>query len=123
MPREADDNAGHRLLRVQGILLEELRALLRDDVHDPALDAVRVVAVVLSVDYRHARVHFVLGGPDRTEVRAVMRALERATPFLRARLADAIEMKRIPDLRFVFDGVSSAAPSAAPSADGEGAKP
>jgi ribosome-binding factor A len=105
--RRDDEGAGHRHLRVQGLVLEELRALLRDDVNDPALGDVRVVAVVLSVDYRYARVHFVLGGAESVAVRSIERALERATPFLRARLADAIEMKRVPDLRFVFDGVAS----------------
>ncbi len=105
--RRDDEGAGHRHLRVQGLVLEELRALLRDDVTDPALGEVRVVAVVLSVDYRHARVHFVLSGAESAEVRLIERALERATPFLRARLADAIEMKRVPDLRFVFDGIAS----------------
>ena len=104
--RRDDEGAGHRHLRVQGPVLEELRALLRDDVTDPALGDVRVVAVVLSVDYRNAKVHFVLGGtPDAR--RPAEQALGRATPFLRARLADAIEMKRVPDLRFVFDGVTS----------------
>jgi ribosome-binding factor A len=104
-----DDEAtsGHRHLRVQGLLLDELRSLLRDDVHDPTLAGVRVVAVVLSVDYRHARVHFVLGPADAGASRAVEKALERATPFLRARVADAIDMKRVPDLRFVFDGVAA----------------
>jgi ribosome-binding factor A len=92
---------------VQSLVLEELRALLRDDVSDPDLDNVRIVAVVLSVDYRHARVHFVLSGA-MGEPRAVHRALERATPFLRARLAEAVEMKRVPELRFVFDGIEPA---------------
>jgi len=105
--RRDDEGAGHRHLRVQGLVLEELRALLRDDVNDPALGEVRVVAVVLSVDYRHARVHFVLSGAESAEVRSIERGLERAAPFLRARLADAIEMKRVPDLRFVFDGIAS----------------
>ena len=106
--RRDDEGAGHRHLRVQGLVLEELRALLRDDVSDPALGEVRIVAVVLSVDYRHARVHFVLSGAEGAHVRFIERGLERATPFLRARLADAIEMKRVPDLRFVFDGIASA---------------
>ena len=88
------------------LVLEELRALLRDDVSDPDLGDVRIVAVVLSVDYRHARVHFTLSGPA-FEPRIVQRALERATPFLRARLADAVEVKRVPELRFVFDGIQS----------------
>ena len=104
--RRDEEGAGHRHLRVQSLVLEELRALLRDDASDPALTTVRVVAVVLSVDYRNAKVHFVLSGAPETR-RPAEQALERATPFLRARLADAIDMKRTPDLRFVFDGVAS----------------
>jgi ribosome-binding factor A len=101
--RREQEVAGHRHERVQSLLLEELRALLRDDVSDPALATVRVAAVVLSVDYRHAKLHFVVrGGPDSAD--AAHRALQRATPFLRARLAEAVEMKRVPELRFVFDG-------------------
>ncbi len=102
--RRDEEGAGHRHLRVQSVLLEELRALLRDDVSDPVLESARIAAVVLSVDYRHARVHFVLRG-STVEPRLVQRALERATPFLRARIAEAVEMKRVPELRFVFDGI------------------
>jgi ribosome-binding factor A len=104
--RREDEGAGHRHARLEGLVLEELRALLRDDVSDPALVDVGITNLVLSVDYRHARVHFALrdGGPG-SRARAE-HALVRATPFLRARLADAIDMKRIPDLRFVFDGVA-----------------
>ena len=113
---EEKEGAGHRHLRLQSLIFEELRALLRDDVTDPALTAVAITAVVLSVDYRHARVHFALGpvspldGP-RGNARAreeAERALARAAPFLRARLADEIELKRTPDLRFVFDGIATA---------------
>jgi ribosome-binding factor A len=109
MRRDDDsDCAGHRHARLQGLILEELRALLRDDVADPALASVRVTATVLSVDYRQARVHFATLGnrrdPDQTRAGAE-RALVRATSFLRARLADALDLKRVPDLRFLFDGV------------------
>ena len=103
--RREEEGAGHRHERVQGLILEELRALMRDDVSDPALADVRITAVVLSVDFRYARVHFALvGGAEQR--RNVERALVRVTPFLRTRLGDAVEMKRIPDLRFVFDGVA-----------------
>ena len=103
----AGAGAGHRHARLQELLLEELRSLLRDDVSDPALGDVWVTAVVLSVDYRHARVHFTVTGQgeqDEPSHSARQRAFERATPFLRAQLADAIDLKRVPDLRFVFDG-------------------
>jgi ribosome-binding factor A len=108
-----DESSGHRHERVQGLIFEELEALLRDDVSDPALADVRITAVVLSVDYRHARVHFAVASPDATR-QVIERALARATPFFRARLADAIEVKRVPDLRFVFDGVAPPATGGAP---------
>lgn len=104
-----EDGAGHRHARLEFLIRDELRSLLSDDISDPALADVRVSAVVLSVDYRHARVHFALhrdeGDAERERRRAEL-ALLRATPFLRRRLAEAIECKRIPDLRFVFDGIS-----------------
>jgi ribosome-binding factor A len=109
MKREDEkEGAGHRHLRLQGLIFEELRALLRDDVSDPALMSVRVTAVVLSVDYRHARIHYALGlsSNSHSEQARTERALVRATAFFRARLADAIDVKRVPDLRFVFDGVA-----------------
>jgi ribosome-binding factor A len=112
--RRDDGGAGHRHLRVQSLVLEELRALLRDDVSDPDLTDVRVVAVVLSVDYRHAKVHFVLTGEAMGGAPAAQRALARASPFLRARLAEAVEMKRVPELRFVFDGMEPSGAGGAP---------
>jgi ribosome-binding factor A len=115
--RREDESTGHRHERLQGLLFEELRALLRDDVSDPTLADVHVTAVVLSVDYRNARVHFALSAAAGAEPRPappeVQRALQRATPFLRARLAEAVDMKRTPELRFVFDGASPAAGAAA----------
>jgi ribosome-binding factor A len=106
---------------LQGLILEELRALLRDDVNDPRLFDVRIAAVVLSVDYRNVRVHFTVGTHAGLESRAVRAekeaAFARATPFLRARLAEAIDLKRVPELRFVFDGISSP-PGAGTGQDG-----
>src|SRR5258706_6887428 len=99
-----DEGAGHRHARLQELVQRELESLLRDEMEDPRLAEVRVASVVLSVDYRHARVHFtVVRSPDGSPVEpsAVSRALERATPFLRARLAEAVDLKRVPELRFV----------------------
>lgn len=101
----SQESAGHRHVRLQGLITEELRLLLRDDVADPLLTGVRITAVVLSVDFRNARVHFAvrLTDGERDQRTRVERALVRATPFLRARLSDALDLKRVPDLRFVFD--------------------
>lgn len=102
MPR-FDEGAGHRHARLQGLVLEELRALFREDVSDPRLAMVAVRAVVLSVDYRNVRVHWV--AREEVEQKKIEVALAHATPFLRSRLGESIEWKRLPELRFVFDGV------------------
>ncbi|MBI5537505.1 MAG: ribosome-binding factor A [Deltaproteobacteria bacterium] len=105
--RRSDERAGYRHARLQEILLEEIRAWLRDEAADPALQAVRITSLSLSVDYRHARVHFSVCDPgpeDPTRRKEVETALSRATHPLRAQLAIDLDLKRTPDLRFVFDG-------------------
>ena len=94
--RPEQDGPTPRHQRLEQLLLDELRGLFRDDVEDPSLQGLQIAAVVLSVDYRHLRVYY-------THTGKADRALERVTPFLRARLADAVDLKRVPELRFVRD--------------------
>jgi len=94
--RPERDGPTQRHERLEQLLLDELRGLFRDDIEDPALYGVGIAAVVLSVDYKHLRVHY-------THNRTPDRALERVTPFLRARLADAVDLKHVPSLNFIRD--------------------
>ena len=105
--------AGHRHERLSRLLREELDALVRDELTDPRLDGVRVTFVELSVDYKNVRVGFVgPGGADAThdDRDRMARALSRATPFLRARLAESVDLKVVPALRFAWDAYAAAAP-------------
>jgi ribosome-binding factor A len=61
-----------------------------------------LTAIVLSPDSKLARVHYVV--PRGRPRPAVDRAFARATGFLRGRLAEGVELKRTPDLRFIFEG-------------------
>ena len=100
-----DEHGGHRHVRLQQILEEELQSLVRDELTDPRLDGLKVVGVELSVDYRNARVKFITDKPDETQesLGKIDRALEKATRFLRARLGESVDMKRMPELHFVYD--------------------
>jgi ribosome-binding factor A len=97
--KRREEGAGHRHARLQELLLEELRSLFSDDISDPALDDVEIVAVVLAVDYRHVRVHY-------THAEDCEEALLRATPFLRRSLATALDLKIVPAIRFVREVLS-----------------
>lgn len=101
--RRETESAGHRHLRLQELILEELSSLLRDDIDDPRLEAVRIVALVLAADYRTARVHYAIKYESTASEREIAAVLARAASFLRARLMDAIDLKRAPELRFIYD--------------------
>jgi ribosome-binding factor A len=86
---------------VESAILEELSSILRDDVSDPELEGVKLTHIVLSPDGKVARIHFAVPrGRPRT---AVERAFTRATGFLRGRLAEGVELKRTPELRFIYE--------------------
>lgn len=101
MKHDGEGPFGHRHARVEAAVLDELRSILRDDVSDPELEGVRLTAVVMSVDGKSARVHFLV--PRDRPRSAVERAFARASRFMRARLADAVELKRVPELKFVYE--------------------
>jgi ribosome-binding factor A len=104
-----DEPHGHRHQRLQALLYEELDALLRGEVSDPRLEDVVFTRVELSVDYRSARVWYGVRKetpPAKPERDQIERALERATGFLRTRVAGALDLKRMPTLRFVYDDAS-----------------
>ena len=95
---DADPFAGYRHARLESLLKDEITSVVQDELDDPDLSGVAIAHVVLSVDYRHARVYFT-AGEGKNDV--AERALSRATGLLRARIADAVDLKRTPDLRFV----------------------
>jgi ribosome-binding factor A len=99
------EGSGHRHNRLQQLMEEEIGALLRDEVVDPRLDGASCTGVELSVDYRSARVRFVLPAERAVpgEIQKAERAFDKATPFFRARLGEALDLKRVPELRFVYD--------------------
>ncbi len=102
------DAARHRPHRLEHILLEQLRSLIRDEAADPALDGVRLVSLGLSIDGGHARIAYAVEATlrDAAWIERLSRdALGRATGFLRARLGDLLDLKRLPTLTFTFVGV------------------
>jgi ribosome-binding factor A len=99
------EGGGHRHTRLQQLMEEEIGALLRDEVVDPRLDGASCSGVELSVDYRSARVRFMLPAERQqpADIQKAERAFEKATAFFRARLGEALDLKRVPELRFVYD--------------------
>ena len=93
---------GSRPDRVGEELRQELSQILLSEVHDPGIGFITLTRVKVSPDLQLARVYYTQIGDDKAK-RDTVRALERATPFLRRQIAGRLRLRRVPELRFEFD--------------------
>jgi ribosome-binding factor A len=91
-----------RPARVAQLLQAELARLLQRQVRDPRLAGVTVTDVRVTPDLKLARVYVRHLASDPDEQR-ILAGLARATPFLRARLGERLELRWVPELRFEYD--------------------
>jgi ribosome-binding factor A len=93
-----------RQLRVGELVRHALAEMLtRGDVHDPVLEShmITIPEVRMSPDLRLATIYVMpLGGRDAQEV---IGAFERNKKFLRSEIAQRINLKFAPDIRFRID--------------------
>ena len=94
--------SGSRTERIADHIKDQVSQLLSFEVKDPAVGLLTVTHVKLTGDMGLAHVYYTLVG-DEVERRKTERALERATPFVRRRLAEDMNLRRAPDVRFHYD--------------------
>ncbi|HEX3593538.1 MAG TPA: 30S ribosome-binding factor RbfA [Polyangiaceae bacterium] len=107
----ATGEPGLRARRVATQLRARLVELLAREVGDPTLSGVVVTSVELPDDLSIARVktRLLVGGENEERRRQCVRALSRASTRLRRALGRSLKLKRVPELRFMYDtGVDAA---------------
>jgi ribosome-binding factor A len=94
-----------RTLRVAGLVQSHLTTALARELSDPELTTLVVTHVDVSKDLSIATARVrrlsVTDGPDMRK--SVLSRLKRAVPRLRRALGPALKLRRVPDLRFVYD--------------------
>jgi ribosome-binding factor A len=93
---------GSRPDRVADQIRGELGLLLTRDVHDPGIGFVTITRVQLSADLQQARVFYTVLGDEKAR-RNSERAIDRAIPFLRRQIGSRLRLKRVPELKFLYD--------------------
>jgi ribosome-binding factor A len=92
-----------RVDRVGGLLHEEIGKLIATQLRDPRLRAlVTVTGVRMSVDLQHATVSVSVLGTEQ-EQKAALQGLDSAKGFLRRELAQRMQLRHMPELRFMLD--------------------
>jgi ribosome-binding factor A len=79
----------------------ELTTLLKRTVRDPAVSAVTITHVSMNADLQLARIYYtVLDGSNR---RDTARGLRRAKTYLRRAIGQRLQLRHVPELRFMYD--------------------
>lgn len=92
---------GTRTRRVAERVRTELSTLLARSVRDPGLLGVTVTDVTMTADLQLARVYYtLLAGSDR---RAAARGLRRARAYLRRAIGQRLQLRQVPEIRFLYD--------------------
>lgn len=80
-----------------------LSTLIQRELRDPDLGFVTLTTVRLTGDRGIAKVYFTVLGEDE-QLAKTRKALARAAGFLRTQLAQRLQLRRVPELRFFPDG-------------------
>lgn len=90
--------------RVAQELQKEVAVILQREVKDPRLGMVTVSDVELSSDLSFAKIFVTfLFDQDEVAVEQGMKALEKASPYIRTLVGKEMRLRIVPELRFVYD--------------------
>lgn len=91
--------------RLGGTIQRHLSLELSRFAEDPRLVAIALSEVSMSSDLGVAtvKVRLMFGENDVSAQHQALRALQNVVPRLRSSLAGALRMRRVPELRFVYD--------------------
>lgn len=91
-----------RTARIAEAIRETVSTTVLFELRDPRIKNVTVISVEVSPDIRSAKVYVSIMGDEKTQ-RLALHGLESARGFLQARVADRIETRYTPILKFVID--------------------
>ena len=87
--------------RVAGQLRRDLARLIKQEVKDPEVGFVSLSDVEVTRDLSHAKVFITVFEPEKAK--ESLKALRRASTFLRLRLSQELRLRHVPELHFVHD--------------------
>jgi len=87
--------------RVAGQLRRDLAKLIQQEIKDPELGFVSLSDVEVTRDLSHAKVFITVFEPEKAQ--DSLKALRRASGFLRTRLAKELRLRHVPELHFEHD--------------------
>jgi len=94
-----------RINRISEVVMRELAQMIQHEISDPRVGMVTVSSVDVTSDLKYAKVYITRlnGFESDQDIKECLQALSHAAGFLRRGLAKRVELRAIPELRFLYD--------------------
>ena len=93
--------ASIKIERLNHTIQQELSMILMREVKDEHIKFVTITGVDTTSDLSYAKVYYTVLDQEKKE--ATQEALEKAQSFIRTKLAEKIDIRHTPELRFIYD--------------------
>lgn len=101
--KKKSTGGSQRLMRINDEILRECANILRSELKDPRISTmVCVTKVETTSDLNHAKIFVSIMG-DETQKKEVLEGLKNASGFIRRGIAERINLRITPELKFVSD--------------------
>lgn len=92
-----------RMIRINDEITRVAANIIRSELSDPRVGTVvSVLRAETTTDLKHCKISVSVLGDEKQRA-DTMAALAKATGFIRKRIAEVINLRNTPELRFVFD--------------------
>ncbi len=93
--------ANIKIERLNHAFQEEISMILMTEIKDDDIKFVTITGVDTTNDLSFAKVYFTV--LDENKKDTTMKALEKASSFIRSKLAERVQVRHTPELKFIFD--------------------
>ena len=86
--------------RLNTAFVEKTSEIIHNDVKDKDVKMVTITDAKVTNDLSYAKIYFTTMDDDRKKV---LNALNKASSFIRGKLAEKIDIRKMPEISFVYD--------------------
>lgn len=90
-----------KIKRLNHTIQEVISLILMTEIKDEEIKFVTITGVDTTNDLSFSKIYYTVLDEDKKE--KTREALEKASPFIRTKLAEKIEVRHTPELKFIYD--------------------
>ncbi len=89
-----------KLERLNNAFTEEISKIINEEIKDKSIGFVTITDSKITSDLSFAKIYFTTLDEDKEKV---ANALNKASGFIRSSLCDKVEIRKMPEIHFVYD--------------------